>query len=296
MSRALTILWRGPLSGCNYACGYCPFAKRKDTRSTLAADRAALERFSDWAMARPHPLSVLFTPWGEALIRRHYRDAMTRLSHAAHVETVAIQTNLSAPIGWIAEADRRKLALWATYHPGETDRARFIAKVHALAAMGVRYSVGVVALRAHFAEIERLRADLPADAYLWINAEEAVQGCYSDAEVERLAAVDPLFELNDRAWPSAGRACNAGATVLSVAGDGTARRCHFVAGAIGNIYDPAFTRADAPQPCPKAACNCHIGYSHLVDLRFDALFEGGLIERRAPSPTRAAARATIAAF
>ena len=25
----LSILYRGPLSSCNYACGYCPFAKRR---------------------------------------------------------------------------------------------------------------------------------------------------------------------------------------------------------------------------------------------------------------------------
>jgi MoaA/NifB/PqqE/SkfB family radical SAM enzyme len=296
VSDGLTILWRGPLSGCNYDCGYCPFAKRRDSRATLAADRAALERFTDWAIARDRPTSILFTPWGEALIRRHYRDAITRLSHAPHIDTVAIQTNLSAPIGWIAGCDLRATAFWATYHPGETDRARFVDKIHALAAMGVRYSVGVVALREHFEAIERLRADLPPDAYLWINAEESLQGCYSDADVERLAAIDPLFELNNRAWPSRGRACAAGDSAISVSGDGTARRCHFIPTPIGNIYDPGFDALLRPSPCPQASCNCHIGYSHLKDLDLPALFGDGMVERRASRPRRDDARRTIARF
>ena len=30
------ILYRGPLSSCNYACDYCPFAKRAESRVELA--------------------------------------------------------------------------------------------------------------------------------------------------------------------------------------------------------------------------------------------------------------------
>ena len=45
---AISILYRGPLSSCNYACGYCPFAKRRETREELAADARALGRFVDW--------------------------------------------------------------------------------------------------------------------------------------------------------------------------------------------------------------------------------------------------------
>lgn len=292
----LTVLWRGPLSSCNYDCGYCPFAKRRDSRATLAADRAALVRFADWAASRDFPVSILFTPWGEALIRRAYRDALIRLSHAPNVPTVAIQTNLSASIDWIADCDTGAVALWATYHPGETPRARFLDKIHRLEAMGVRYSVGIVALRAHFDEIERLRADLPPSAYLWINAEESLQGRYADAEVERLVAVDPLFELNNRAWPSLGRACAGGETAISVRGDGEARRCHFVETPIGNIYDPAFERALMARTCPRAACDCHIGYSHLGALDLAGVFGDGLIERRAARPARDQASMRIAAF
>ena len=50
---SLSILYRGPLSSCNYACGYCPFAKRRETAAELARDRTALERFVAWVAARP---------------------------------------------------------------------------------------------------------------------------------------------------------------------------------------------------------------------------------------------------
>ena len=76
----LTILWRGSLESCNYGCDYCPFAKTSDDRRALAADRAALERFEAWIKARAQPVSILITPWGEALIRNYYRDAISRLS------------------------------------------------------------------------------------------------------------------------------------------------------------------------------------------------------------------------
>ncbi|GAA2645559.1 hypothetical protein GCM10009864_04710 [Streptomyces lunalinharesii] len=39
-------------------------------------------------------LSVLFTPWGEGLVRSWYRRALVELSRLPHVRRVAIQTNL----------------------------------------------------------------------------------------------------------------------------------------------------------------------------------------------------------
>src|SRR5262249_28032929 len=90
----LSILYRGTPASCNYDCPYCPFAKRRDDPAALRSDRAALERFVQWAAANPdgHRLSILFTPWGEGLTRRWYRDALVRLSHLSHVDRVAIQT------------------------------------------------------------------------------------------------------------------------------------------------------------------------------------------------------------
>src|SRR4051812_46347375 len=65
----LSILYRGPLASCNYACRYCPFAKHRESREEHEADGRALARFVDWVETRAEDrISVFFTPWGEALI------------------------------------------------------------------------------------------------------------------------------------------------------------------------------------------------------------------------------------
>ena len=296
MTNPLTVLWRGSLESCNYGCPYCPFAKTTDNRAALAADRAALERFEAWAIARPDPVSILVTPWGEALIRRYYREAIVRLSHAPNIPTIAIQTNLSCSVRWVEECDLDAAAFWTTYHPGETDRSGFVAKIHALEEMGARYSVGVVGLKEHFDEIEALREILPDAAYLWVNAYKREPAYYSAADHAFLESVDPLFSLNARVFETKGRACAAGSTMISVKADGTARRCHFLPTPIGNIYDPDFEAALRPRPCPAESCRCHIGYSHLPDLGLEELFGTGFLERRVHGAMARDAATALARF
>ena len=48
----LSVIYRGPLSSCNYACPYCPFAKHTESAAEHAADARALTRFADWAAAQ----------------------------------------------------------------------------------------------------------------------------------------------------------------------------------------------------------------------------------------------------
>src|SRR4051812_7290966 len=70
MALKLRILYRGPLSSCNYDCRYCPFAKRHETAAELGRDRGALQRFVAWLSQQfDVRFSILFTPWGEALTR-----------------------------------------------------------------------------------------------------------------------------------------------------------------------------------------------------------------------------------
>jgi hypothetical protein len=281
MALTLSILYRGPLASCNYACGYCPFAKRRDSAAQLAADRDALERFVAWILSRPEEdrISVLFTPWGEALTRRWYREALVRLSHAAPVGRVAIQTNLSVSPIWAEPANRQRLALWATYHPSEVSRAAFLDRCQALDRMGVRYSVGIVGLREHVAEAEALRRELSPDVYLWVNAFKSSRNSYIDDDLRRLEAVDPLFPINTVQHVSLGHACRTGHSVISVDGDGTMRRCHFVREPIGNLYGPEFERGLVERSCPNATCGCHIGYVHLDRLGLGAVFGDGILER-----------------
>ncbi|MEV7683640.1 STM4011 family radical SAM protein [Streptomyces sp. NPDC088341] len=290
----LTILYRGPLASCDYDCPYCPFAKRRDSREQLRADRDALERFAAWVSARRDDrLSVLFTPWGEGLVRSWYRRTLSELSHLPHVRRVAIQTNLSCRTDWLAGADPEKLALWCTYHPGQTPYDRFLAKCHDLADRSVRFSVGVVGLDEHLEHARRLRAELPAHIYLWINAAEG-HG-YTDEEAARWTELDPLFPYSRRPHSSAGLPCRTGESVISVDGDGTVRRCHFVRAELGNLYDGSYRKALAPRACPLAVCDCHIGYVHLETLPLYDIFAGGVLERiprvRDPLPDGSVRRA-----
>ncbi|MET7655600.1 STM4011 family radical SAM protein [Streptomyces sp. NPDC005486] len=292
----LTLLYRGPLASCDYDCPYCPFAKRRDSSEQLRADRAALERFAEWAAARTDDsLSLLFTPWGEGLVRSWYRRALADLSRLPHIRRVAIQTNLSCRTDWLAEADPGTLALWCTYHPGQTPYDRFLGKCRELSDRGIRFSVGVVGLPEHLDAARRLRADLPAHVYLWINAAEG--RTYEDAEADRWTALDPLFPYSRHPHTSAGLPCRTGESVISVDGEGTVRRCHFVRAELGNLYDGSYRAALRPRPCPLAVCDCHIGYVHLETLPLYDVFAGGVLERipaAVPAPVQHSARiATI---
>ncbi|MFD5555253.1 STM4011 family radical SAM protein [Streptomyces sp. NPDC127068] len=279
----LTVLYRGPLASCDYDCPYCPFAKRRDSREQLRADRAALERFAQWADAYPDGrLSVLFTPWGEGLVRSWYRRALVELSHREHVERVAIQTNLSCRTDWLDEADLGTLALWCTYHPGQTPYERFVTKCRGLAERGVRFSVGIVGLPEHLAHARRLRDELPERVYLWVNAAEG--HTYTDEEADRWTALDPLFPYSRHPHRSGGLPCRTGSSVVSVDGDGTVRRCHFVPAELGNLYDGSYRAALAPRACPLARCDCHIGYVHLETLPLYDVFAGGVLERIPAGP------------
>ncbi len=314
----LSILYRGPLASCNYACDYCPFAKRTDTPEQLAHDRACLERFVGWAGTRTaNTLGVLFTPWGEALVRPWYQHALATLTRMPHVTKAAIQTNISCKLDWVEACDKSKLALWCTFHPSETSRERFLAKCRELLARGVRFSVGVVGLKEHLAEIEALRADLPPEVYLWVNAykrgaknltpqppslrrkgekesdllalaplplgEGLGRGSASDYYTPEMLAdltrIDPLFPLNNTYHASLGESCRAGQSVISVDGDGTVRRCHFIKEPIGNIYDADFDACLQERLCTNDACGCHIGYVHLDRLKLYDTFGPGVLER-----------------
>jgi MoaA/NifB/PqqE/SkfB family radical SAM enzyme len=268
----LGLLWRGPLDSCNYGCAYCPFAKRAPQRRVLDADGAALARFVAWVERSPsRPLQILFTPYGEALIWPWYRDALIALARLPHVQSVAIQTNGSAPMDFVANAAADKLAFWISYHPTEIARAPFIAKVRALHGHGLRLSVGMVAMVDNLAEIEALRAELPPTVPLWLNAQKPGPRIPRTVAA-RLLAIDPEFGHELRRHASLGRACHTGEDVISVDGRGDIRRCHFVADVLGNLYRDDLAELLRPRPCPRATCSCWLGYSHLTDLEVGAAY------------------------
>lgn len=279
MRKSWSILYRGPLSSCNYECDYCPFAKTRNTREELQDDKLRLGRFTDWVNTRPEEIGILFTPWGEALTHRYYQNALCQLSHRENVRRVAIQTNLSCSLDWLAKAEPQTLALWCTFHPTQTTVERFLEQCRLLDRHGIRYSVGVVGTREAFPFLPPLRDGLRREIYVWVNAFKRDPNYYTAEEITFASGFDPLFPVNNRRHPSLGRACRTGHSVFSVDGNGDMRRCHFVKDVIGNIYDSGFDDALRPRPCPAETCGCHIGYVHLEELRLDAVFADGLLER-----------------
>lgn len=276
----LTIVYRGSLISCNYGCEYCPFAKRQQTAAELAIDKQSLERFVNFISQHPqHQFSILFTPWGEALIHSWYQQALIKLTQLPNVNKAAIQTNLSCNLDWVEECNKDKLALWATFHSEWVSRDRFLQKCLNLDNQNVKFSVGVVGFPKFKTEIAALRQELPHHVYLWINAVKAELPNLSPENREFFQSIDPLYELNTQHYPSFGHSCKAGKSVISVDGDGTMYRCHFIKAAIGNIYDSTWEAALFEQPCSNQTCHCHIGYVHLEYLELDKVFGSGILER-----------------
>lgn len=276
----LALLYRGTLSSCNYNCAYCPFAKRDDSRAQLARDAQELARFVAWVGGQTRPLSIFFTPWGEALVRRHYQEAIRALSGMAHVERVAIQTNLSGPLAWLEQTSKAKVGLWCTFHPGQTTQARFLERCMRLERMAVPFSVGVVAMREHFDAIRALRAALPERIYIWLNAyDRRGPGYYHADDLAWMDQMDPWFRYSRKPGPSYGQACRTGARALSVDGDGELKRCHFLPQRLGNLYQDDLADLLVQRPCTRLKCDCYIGYVHREDLPFYADFGQGVLAR-----------------
>ena len=76
MTEVKHIYYRGYARSCNYQCSYCPFSKQKITQRQLDCDRDALKRFVKFAEQKPEDLTIMFVPYGEALIQPYYQQSM----------------------------------------------------------------------------------------------------------------------------------------------------------------------------------------------------------------------------
>jgi len=234
-SKRWHILYRGPLSSCNYACTYCPFAKTSNTAAELRDDEQKLTRFVDWvAKQTDREIGILITPWGEAAIHPYYQKAIARLSHLPHVYRIAIQTNLSGKLAWLNDCDLKTAALWTTFHPTQTTLSDFLARCQKLDKIGARYSVGVVGFTDQIDLFRDLRRQLNPNIYLWANAYKDVDNYYTENDLQAFEALDPNFRTNTIRHPSLGLPCNAGQSKFSIDGDGNTFSCHFIKTKIGN--------------------------------------------------------------
>lgn len=274
-----SILYRGPLSSCNYGCTYCPFAKTKNTRAELADDAQRLKRFVDWVHTRSEQISILFTPWGEGLIRNYYQEAMTTLSHLPQVQKVSIQTNLTCSTKWMDNVDKEHFALWTTFHPTQVTLEKFVKKCQELDELEIQYSVGFVAFKEELPILEELRAKINPNRYVWANAYKRIPQYYTEQDIQRIEQVDPLFRYNTKHHNSFGKSCQAGHHSFTVDGSGDIRSCHFIPEILGNIYKEDVAAVLAPRTCINATCGCHIGYVHLDELALYDIYADGIMER-----------------
>lgn len=283
-NQTLHIFYRGFLKSCQYSCAYCPFAKKKDSKATLQKDRDALERFAAWVKNYPKPVNILFTPYGEALIRSYYRQTLLELATLPHVQQIAIQTNLHIPLDWLKDAPQNKLALWCSYHPSQTTQEAFLNRCQQLHTMHIPFSVGMVALQENFEPIRSMRQALPPEIYLWLNANnDTGPHYYQPEEIEWLQSIDPWFSYSVTRRASHGCACFAGEKSIAVDAAGNITRCQFLRKSLGNLYTDSLGAILKATPCTRQMCDCYIGYAMRKDRPFLRHF-GKSILARIPLP------------
>lgn len=214
-------------------------------------------------------------------MRKPYQRALVQLSHTAHIDKVVFSDYLSGRLDFLGEAQTDKVALWVTYHPDEVSLTDFINQCMYLIDNKLRFSVSVVGKPSNFEAITALRAKLPAEIYVWVNAYRhgSKRSPYTAGQRTFLSQIDPLFSINARNHPSIGKDCRTGEHVISVDQDGIIRRCHFVSQVIGNIYDDDFRKALISRVCSQTRCYCHIGYVHMPEQGLYEVFQDGVLER-----------------
>lgn len=277
---SLKILYRGFLSDCNYRCHYCPFAHTVHSTEEQDTDRQAVIQFVSWIIQNStQDFELFFTPYGEALTRAWYREAIATLSYLPHVKKVAIQTNLSCNTEWFSTCNPSTTAVWATFHPEFTYAESFAKQCKEVINLNIALSAGSVGVKNHFAEIQMLRERLPDSVYLWINAFKHESDYYSHDDRDFLSNIDPYFSDNLHAYESHDKQCRTGHSVVSVEGNGDLFRCHFVKEKRGNIFTDSLESLLYESTCPKETCHCHIGYVHLEHLNLQQLYGNGILER-----------------
>lgn len=261
------ISYRGSLKSCNYQCGYCPFAKRKASARELAADRKALLRFVRRMEEEKFAGSLLFLPYGEAMIHPQYWEAMARLSRAP-AAAVSCQTNLSFSVGDFAREMKgnrgrlEKIRLWCSFHPEMTTPERFADACRSLLENKIVFCAGCVGDPRRVTEIRRLRRLLPPEIYVWINRMDGLNRPYTADEAAEFLAVDPMFSLELRRHKADPARCAAGKSSLFVRADGEIFPCNIAKISQGNLYGGALR----PPSCRSRACDCYLAYAQREDL------------------------------
>ena len=294
-----TICYRGSLKSCNYRCSYCPFSKHRASVQELEKDRQNFGRFCESIADRAAELdigAVFVVPYGEASIHRWYWEGLGRLAGLDGLDRVGLQTNLSfsveeclvifdlysgdanreniresdketcketaeKTVRGISGAARRKLCIWATFHPEMTDMETFVEKCHRLADSGVNLCVGAVGAPQNIPLLGRLRERLSPDLYLWINKMDGLGRVYTEEEKRAFLELDPFFGLECGSPAADAAMCS---DRCFVEADGRIRACNIGRIKEGNWYQSEQEEIFRPL-CGKKRCSCYLAYGGRAD-------------------------------
>ena len=303
-----TICYRGSLKSCNYRCSYCPFSKHRASVQELEKDRQNFGRFCESIADRAAEFdigAVFVVPYGEASIHRWYWEGLGRLAGLDGLDRVGLQTNLSFSVEeclaifdlysgdanrengreidrGISGAARRKLCIWATFHPEMTDMETFVDKCHRLADSGVNLCVGAVGAPQNILLLGRLRERLSPDLYLWINKMDGLGRAYTEEEKRAFLELDPFFGLECGSPAADVAMCS---DRCFVEADGRIRACNIGRIKEGNWYQSEQEEIFRPL-CGKKRCSCYLAYGGRVDFEGRQFF-GAYPIFRVPKPYQA---------
>ncbi len=315
-----TICYRGSLKSCNYRCSYCPFSKHRASVQELEKDRQNFGRFCESIADRAAEFdigAVFVVPYGEASIHRWYWEGLGRLAGLDGLDRVGLQTNLSfsveeclaifdlysedanreniresdketcketaeKTVRGISGAARRKLCIWATFHPEMTDMETFVEKCHRLADSGVNLCVGAVGAPQNIPLLGRLRERLSPDLYLWINKMDGLGRAYTEEEKRAFLELDPFFGLECGSPAADAAMCS---DRCFVEADGRIRACNIGRIKEGNWYQSEQEEIFRPL-CGKKRCSCYLAYGGRADFEGRQFF-GTYPIFRVPKPYQA---------
>lgn len=246
----------------------------------LFKDQTALNQFVSYVEEQEQPLTVLITPYGEALIHDYYWTALAKLTSMSHIRAVGCQTNLSFPVeAMLAKFEKQggvlsKLRLWCTFHCSMTSVSDFLFQCRMLMQYGIRHSVGVVGNPEDLPIILELRKRLDKKIYLWVNRMDGLRRRYTKEEIQAFRKVDPYFLLEISSYPADDTKCLGGDAHIFVNGNGDYFSCAISHRKLGNLYSSEEKiQLEKNKRCSSSRCSCYLAYHNRRELLPFLLFD-----------------------
>lgn len=262
------IYYRGFSKDCNYDCSYCILEKERTNNNRLNDERY-LNKFINYIRKTKfnQPVSIMFTPHGEALTKDYYYKAMAKLTQFDNVAVVSCQTNCSFTAKKFFEkmekfnVNYKKLSLWVTFHP-ETVGTRVYDFANKLIELSTKItlSVGVVGFKEYSKEIAIIHNSIPPRINYWINKPEGLKSQSS----ELFKKIDKNYHLENNIYKCDLNSCSAGIISLLVKEKGEVFLCHRSKKSIGNLYDDT----EIIREKSASRCDCFLTYSFKKDIGF----------------------------